>query len=183
MDISQPPQVDFTFAVHPGPEVFTGALRTGARRTRTDVFEREAGWERGQPLDLAVIERSETGVGALPFVADVDTARLIAITGDTADLYLPVNEAAGLRVGGVLGYVPRLGSVPGYWGGELDLELSSPFGGGRVGPMWYDAASSRPSRTCSTPPTGQSGRTCMSGKWCTGVARPSASNPRRFCGR
>jgi outer membrane protein assembly factor BamA len=131
LDISQSPQVDFTFAVFPGPEVFAGTLRTGARRTRTEVFEREAGWERGQPLDLAAIERSQAGVGALPFVADMDTARLIAITGDTADLYLPVNEAAGLRVGGVVGYVPRLGAAPGYWGGELDLELSSPFGGGR----------------------------------------------------
>jgi hypothetical protein len=129
IDITRPPRVDFSLAILAGPRVHAGALRTDAERTHAVVFEREAAWRRGVPLDLAVIERSQEGVGTLPFVLDLDTARLIAVTGDTADLYLPLREAASVQAGGMLGWVPT--SDGGFWGGELDLELLSPFGRGR----------------------------------------------------
>jgi hypothetical protein len=131
LDITQAPEVHMTVAVYPGPQVFAGALRTGALRTNADVFERETGWNRGVALDNDLIRQSEETVSALPFVSNLDTAKLIAVTRDTADLYLPVQEASGVMAGGLLGYVPSSSSTDGYWAGELNIQLQSPFGGGR----------------------------------------------------
>jgi len=131
LDISASPHVDFVVVVYPGPRVYAGDLRTGADRTPDHFFAREAGWTRGALLDDQVIVRSAQEIRSLPFVAELDTARLVARTVDTADLLLPVREVAGVRIGGVFGYVPAAGNRTGYWGGEINLQLQSPFGGGR----------------------------------------------------
>ena len=132
IDVRYRPQANIALAVYPGPEVFAGSLQTGSRRTPPDVFEREVNWQRGAPLDGERIEQSADAVAALPFVSDADTARLIAVGVDTADLLIRVQETPGIHVDGVLGYVPESGSSASYWAGELNLDLLSPFGGGRT---------------------------------------------------
>jgi outer membrane protein assembly factor BamA len=132
LDISNPPAVNVELAVYSGPEVYAGALVTGATRTGPLVFEREAGWQHGALLESELISESEDRLSTLPYVAALDTALLLAVTGDTADLYLGVREAAGVHAGGVLGYVPSRAGSEGYWAGELDLELASAFGDGRT---------------------------------------------------
>ena len=130
-DIARPPAIDFSLLVIAGPVVHAGALQTRALRTRPEVFAREAGWERGVPLDAERIRRAMLGVGAVPSVTAVDSATLVSVTADTADLVLPVHEAAAVQARGIAGWVPRTGAVQAYWVGELDLELLSPFGDGR----------------------------------------------------
>lgn len=131
LDVSNPPTVDLELAVYSGPEVYAGALVTGAARTHARVFEREAGWRRGALLESDLISESEETLSALPYVASLDTAMLLAVTLDTADLYLGVKEAPGVRAGGLLGWVPSSGATRGYWAGEFELQLRSAFGDGR----------------------------------------------------
>jgi outer membrane protein assembly factor BamA len=140
LDISSPPYVDIELAVYAGPEVFAGALVTGAHRTEGRVFEREAGWHRGALLESNLIAASEERIGLLPYVATVDTAKLLVVTADTADLYLGVKESPGVSAGGILGWVPKSGANSGFWAGEIELQLRSAFGDGRT----IDLAAARP---------------------------------------
>jgi len=131
LDVSAPPTVNIELAVYSGPEVYTGSLVTGASRTDEHVFEREAGWRRGVLLESNVISESQQKLEALPYVAAMDTAMLLAVSGDTADLYLGVEEAVGVKATGAVGWVPESAQSAGYWAGEFDLELRSAFGDGR----------------------------------------------------
>jgi outer membrane protein assembly factor BamA len=131
VDIAGPPSVDFTIAVFPGPFVHAGALLPGATRTPASFFAREIDWRRGLRLDLQRLRDARATVGALDFVTGVDTALLVSVAADTADVYLGVREAPALRVGGVAGWNPASAGRAGYWTGQLDLDLRSPFGDGR----------------------------------------------------
>jgi outer membrane protein assembly factor BamA len=132
LDVSRPPAVDFELAVYSGPEVYGRSLVTGAQRTSPLIFEREAGWRRGALLESDVIAESEKRLETLPYVAQLDTALLLSVTGDTADLYLGVREASGVHAEGVLGWVPGSAGTEGYWAGEFDVQLRSAFGDGRT---------------------------------------------------
>lgn len=131
VDVATPPMVDFAVAVFPGPAVYAGSLLAGATRTAPSLFARESGWRRGARLDDRRLAATRSAVGALDFVAAIDTPLLVAVTADTADLYLAVHETPSVRAGGVAGWIPETGGRPGYWIGELNLDLRSPFGGGR----------------------------------------------------
>jgi outer membrane protein assembly factor BamA len=132
LDISNPPAVNFELAVYSGPEVYAGSLVTKAPRTEPRVFEREAGWRRGVLLESDLIAESERRLETLPYVASVDTALLLSVAGDTADLYLGVRETPGVHAEGVLGWVPASSGAEGYWAGEFGVELRSAFGDGRT---------------------------------------------------
>lgn len=131
VNVATPPSVHFTIAAFPGPGVYTGSLLTGDTRTSPGLFARESGWQRGAKLDFRRLSDTRSALGALDFVTAVDTAQLVAVTADTADLFFAVREAPGVRAGGIAGWVPESGGQSGYWVGELDLDLRSPFGGGR----------------------------------------------------
>lgn len=131
LDVATPPSVNFVVSVFPGPMVYAGSLRTGATRTSPLLFIRESGWQRGARLDDRRLAGTRAALGALDFVEAIDTALLVAVTADTADLFFAVREAPGVRAGGVAGWIPASGGRSGYWVGEIDLNLRSPFGGGR----------------------------------------------------
>lgn len=132
LDATKAPRLSVTLMAYPGDKVYTGDLLTGATRTRANVFAREAGWSRGLPLTDAWIKHVSSSLEALPFVLDADTALLISVSADTADLYVSLDEAAGARISGLVGWVPASADLEGYWGGEFEMQLLSPFGDGRV---------------------------------------------------
>jgi outer membrane protein assembly factor BamA len=132
VDITATPFVNFTVAVFPGPVVFAGALRTDARRHPPNLFERSADWRRGAPLTDAALSRAEAGVATLPFVTAIDTAQLPPTSADTSDVFLSVREAAAIRISGAGGWIPATAGREGYWVGQADVQLSSPFGDGRM---------------------------------------------------
>lgn len=133
LDATHKPRLDVLLKAYPGDRVYTGDLHTGAKRTRSEVFTREAGWSRGRTLTGARIREASSSLEALPFVLKSDTALLISVSADTADLYVPLDETAGVRVSGLVGWVPARGTdTGGYWGGEFSMQLLSPFGDGRV---------------------------------------------------
>ena len=132
LDATGAPRLNVTLMAYPGNKIYTGDLHTGAKRTRADVFARETGWSRGLPLTDAWIKHVSSSLEALPFVVAADTALLISVSADTADLYVSLDEAAGARISGLVGWVPASADLEGYWGGEFEVQLLSPFGDGRV---------------------------------------------------
>lgn len=131
IDTRNAPGVAFTVIVTPGPEVHSRELEIAGARSRQYLFTRQSAWRSGQPITADLIDRTHSALAALPSVATIDTATLIPSSTDSADLHFTIRETPAIRVGGVVGWIPRSGARAGYWTGEGDLRLLSPFGSGR----------------------------------------------------
>jgi len=117
-----------TAALVPGPSGPLGELRiTGTRRLSPDFLAGFTGLERGAPVSGAAARRGRERLAATGWFESVAEPVLgwDAVAGTVGVLYVVRERARANRVSGVLG------GGGGETSGALDLDLFSPFGGGR----------------------------------------------------